>query len=146
MKLFITKKAIAIVASFAVAIGAAVGGYAYFTAGGEGTGPATVGEATPIDLSSPSVGDLYPGGDDLSVTVTIANGGSSAQYVNTVSGTVRDSGGCDGGWFEVDPITYQDELAANGSDTAGTSIRMLESHTNQDACQGASLTVDWSSN
>jgi hypothetical protein len=146
MKRFITKKPVVIGATIAVAISAAVAGYAYFTASGEGTGSATVGSATPIDLSSPLVGDLYPDGADVPVTVTIANGGSAAQYVNTVSGTVRDSGGCDGDWFEIDSITYQDTIAANGSDTAGTSIRMLDSGTNQDACQGASLTIDWSSN
>ena len=38
LKLFKTRKRIAIAASLVVAAGAAIGAYAYFTAGGAGTG------------------------------------------------------------------------------------------------------------
>ena len=130
----------------AVAALASVGAYAYFTASGSGAGTATVGESSGILLSSPLVGDLYPDGADVPVTVTIENPGSGAQYVDTVSGVVEDNGACLGAWFEVDDILYQDTLAAGASDTADTVIRMVDSGTNQDACQGETVDITWSSN
>ena len=55
-----------------VAAMASVGAYAYFTATGSGTGTATVGSASNIQLSSPVVGNLYPAGADVPVTVTLS--------------------------------------------------------------------------
>jgi hypothetical protein len=129
-----------------VAAMASVGAYAYFTATGSGTGTATVGSASNIQLSSPVVGNLYPAGADVPVTVTITNPGSGAQFVNVVSGVVADNAGCLGAWFQVDDINYADTIAAGGSDTAGTNVRMLDSGTNQDVCQGKTMTINWSSN
>ena len=139
------KKAIVLaVAVLAIALG--TGAYAYFTSTGSGTGSATVGSSSGIQLSSPSVGTLYPGGADVPVTVTIHNPGSGAQFVNQVSGTVADNAGCLGSWFQVDTVTYANTLAAGASDTASTNVRMLDSGTNQDVCQGKSMTINWSSN
>jgi hypothetical protein len=146
-KVIKSKKGIALLAALVVAIAAAVGAYAYFTASGTGTGTASVGMADTIALSSPLVGDLYPDGADVPVTVTIDNAaGSGSQFVDTVSGSVADNGACLGAWFEVDDITYQDTIAAGASDTAGTFVRMLDSGTNQNACQGLTMTINWTSN
>jgi hypothetical protein len=141
-----TKKKVAVLATGAAMALTAGIAYAYFTASGSGTGAATVGSASAIQLSSDSVSDLYPGAADTAVTVHVTNAGSSAQYVDTISGTVADSGSCLGSWFEVDSINYASTLAAGASDDTSTVIRMLESGTNQDACQGASLTINWLSN
>jgi hypothetical protein len=139
------KKLAVLVATLAV-LAMAGAAFAYFTATGSGTGTATVGSASNIVLSSPTVGNLYPAGADVPVTVTINNPGSGAQYVATVSGTVADNGTCDGDWFVVDSITYNNTLAPGASDTAGTNVRMLDSGTDQNACQGLSMTINWSSN
>jgi hypothetical protein len=147
MKVFSKRTWVVLGLVAAVAALASVGAYAYFTAAGSGTGSASVGSSDAIELSSPLVGDLYPDGADVPVTVTISNaGGSGAQFVDTVSGVVADNGACLGSWFEVDPIAYQDTIAAGGSDTAGTNVRMNDSGTNQDACQGLTMTINWSSN
>jgi hypothetical protein len=124
---------------------AAVGAYAYFTNAGSGTGTATVGTSSGILLSGNAVGLLYPGGPDRPVTVTITNPGAGAQYVGTISGTVADNGACDGDWFEVDSVDYDDTLAPGASDTVTTAVRMLESGTNQDACKNLTMTITWSS-
>lgn len=125
---------------------AAVGAYAYFTNAGTGTGSATVGTSSGVTLSGNAVGLLYPGGVDRPVTVTITNPGSGGQYIGTVSGTVADSGGCDGDWFEVDSVAYDGTLAPGASDTANTVVRMLDAPTNQDACKNLTMTINWSSN
>ena len=141
----LTRKRLILLAVAAVAAGIGVGAYAYFTASGSGSGTATVGTATGITLSSGPVGTLYPGGPDVPVTVTISNSGSGAQRVGTISGTVADNAGCLGTWFQVDSVTYDATIGPGGSDTANTSVRMLESSTNQDVCQGKTMTINWSS-
>jgi hypothetical protein len=147
MKKFLkSKKGIALLATMIAAVVAAVGAYAYFTANGEGSGSATVGTSDTIALSSDLVGDLYPDGADVPVTVDITNPGSGSQYVDTISGTVEDNGACLGSWFEVDDATYDGTLAAGASDSANTNVRMIDSGSNQDACQGLTLTINWTSN
>jgi hypothetical protein len=125
---------------------AAVGGYAYFTAAGSGNGNAAVGSASPILLTSDSVSGLFPGGADVSVTVHVSNPGSASQYVNVISGTVEDNAGCLGSWFQVDPKTFAATVAAGGAPTTSTKVRMLDSGTNQNVCQGKTIVIDWSSN
>jgi hypothetical protein len=142
----ITKKRVALLVAVAVAIASVVGIYAYFTATGEGSGSATVGEAATVALSSDPVGGLYPGGDDVPVTVDIENEGQGSQHLGTISGEVEDNGACDGSWFEVDSVEYDDVVAAGDTDSADTKIRMKDSGTSQDACQGKTLTIAWSSN
>lgn len=125
---------------------AAVGGYAYFTASGSGSGDATVGTAAGIVLTSDPVGDLYPGSGNLSVTVHVSNPGSGHQFVNVISGTVEDNGGCLGTWFQVDPKTFATDVGPGTATTTTTNVRMPNAATNQNACQGKTMTIDWSSN
>jgi len=146
MSKYLTKRRVIVLAITAAAVAVATGAFAYFTASGSGTGSATVGSASAVNLSSGAVGGLFPGGADVSVTVTIANPGSGAQHVGTVSGSVADNSGCLGAWFQVDPVVYNATIAAGGSDTATTKVRMLDSGTNQDVCQAKSMTINWSSN
>ena len=136
--------ALAAVASLALAAGA----YAFFSSTGSGTGTASVGTSSGIALSSATpVSNLYPGGADVPVTVSVHNPGAGAENVGTISGKVADNGGCLGSWFQVDDITYNHDIAAgNDGPNASTKVRMLDSNTNQDACQGKTLTINWSSN
>ena len=51
-----------------------------------------------------------------------------------------------GTWFQVDGFDYDNTLTAGSNATVQTHVRMLDSGTNQDACQGKTLTINWSSN
>ncbi|HZT84843.1 MAG TPA: hypothetical protein VE984_05415 [Gaiellaceae bacterium] len=147
MKRFIkSRKGLVLLATLVVAAAAAVGAYAYFTSTGSGSGTASVGMSSNIQLSSPLVGTLYPGGPAVPVTVTIHNPSSGQEYVGTITGTVADNGGCQGSWFTVAPISYNQEVAGGASPTASTTVTMNDSTTNQDACQNATMTINWSSN
>jgi hypothetical protein len=146
MRKHLTKKRAVVLAIVGAAIALGTGAFAYFTASGSGTGSATVGSASAINLSSGAVGGLYPGGADVPVTVNLSNPGGGAQYVGTVSGSVADNGGCQGAWVQVDSVDYNGTLAVGGSDTKSTNVRMLDSGTNQNACQGKTMTINWSSN
>ena len=83
----------------------------------------------------------------MPVTVTIENPGSSAQLVGTVSGAVADNAGCLGSWFEVDSVVYGRRWRLTTSATVNTEVRMpANTAINQNACQGKTLTINWSSN
>lgn len=146
MRKHVTKRRVISLAVAASAVALGTGAYAYFTASGSGTGSAAVGSASAITLASGTVSGLFPGGADVPVTVTITNPGGGAQYVGTVSGTVADNGTCQGAWFQVDSVAYNGSISAGASDTKSTNVRMLDSGTNQNACQGKTMTVSWSSN
>jgi hypothetical protein len=146
MRFLKSKKAVAFLGMLIVAAVAAFGAYAYFTSTGSGSGSANVGSSSGVQLSGSPSTSLYPGGADAAATVSIHNPGSGNEYVGTISGSVADNGGCLGSWFTVDPITYNATVAGGATATAATHVRMSDSGTNQDACQGKSVTVNWSSN
>ncbi|HEY7602918.1 MAG TPA: hypothetical protein VH760_01565 [Gaiellaceae bacterium] len=146
MAKYMTKKRAVVLAIAALAVGLGTGAFAYFSSTGSGAGTATVGSSAAVQLSSPSVGPLYPGGGNVPVTVTIHNPGGGSEYVNQVSGSVADNTGCLGSWFQVDSVSYAGTLAAGASDTVSTNVRMVDSGTNQDLCQGKSMNITWSSN
>jgi hypothetical protein len=146
MAKYVTKKRVIVVAVAALAIGLGTSAFAYFTSTGSGTGTATVGTSSVVQLSSLSVGPLYPGGADVPVTVSVHNPGGGNQYVNQITGTVATNGGCLTSWFVVDPINYAAEVAPGVTSSASTNVRMLNVAANQDACKNASMTINWSSN
>jgi hypothetical protein len=139
----------------AVAALASVGAYAYFTANGAGSGQVDVGSASGITIASDLNGDLYPGGPDVAVDVHVTNPGSGNQSVDDVSGSVAtDNNGtpgdlsddCLGSWFEVDTIDLNANIEEGATEDTGTVVRMLDSGSNQNACQNDSLTINWVSN
>jgi hypothetical protein len=146
MRKHLTKKRVVLLTVAALVIGISTGAFAYFTSSGSGSGSATVGSSAAIQLSNVTVGDLYPGGADVPVTVDITNPGSGVEHIADISGSVADNGGCLGSWFEVDTINYNDDLAPGASNSASTNMRILNSGTDQDACQGLTMTINWSSN
>jgi hypothetical protein len=146
MRKHLTKKRVILLAVVALAIGLGTGAYAFFTTSGSGTGSASVGSASTIQLSSDAVGPLYPGAASTPVTVHVHNPGGGTQHVGTISGAVADNGGCLGSWFTVGSVTYNQDVAGGGDGPDATSsITLNDSGTNQDACQGASVTINWSS-
>ena len=146
MKRFSKRTWVVIAIVLAVAM-SAIGAFAYFTAAGSGSGDAEVGAATPVVITSDAnPTDLYPGGVDESVAVHVENPGDGQQFVNDVSGTVQNSGGCLGTWFTVDTIDLDANIAPGATVDTSTAVRMNDSGTNQNACQNQTLTINWTSN
>ena len=135
MAKYVTKKRVVVLAIAALAIGLGTGAFAYFSSTGSGTGTATVGTSSLVQLTSASVGPLYPGGADVPVTVSVHNPGGGNQYVNQITGTVATNAGCLGTWFVVDPINYAAQAAPNATASPSTNVRMLNVNANQDACK-----------
>jgi hypothetical protein len=109
--------------------------------------------SVPLDLSGDlpsSVGMLFPGLSPLEIPVTLSNPNPGTIYVTEVSASLQSTGapGCRAKWFEIAPATIPEggiaipplgsvTLPAEGA-TAPT-IRLIESGTNQDSCQGVRL-------
>jgi hypothetical protein len=141
--------------TFAVAFAAVA--YAYFTSNGSGTGTATVGSASAVTLKGTVTSSLYPGASSP-VSFTVDNPSSGSQRVGTISLTSIsvDSGhsSCStaiGGGnpdFSMPAVTVNKTFApGNGQAVTQTgTLTMNETGTNQDACQGATLTLNLASN
>ena len=158
MKKHLSKKRVVLAAIIAVALAIASGvAYAYFTATGAGTGSATVGSATTIQLTPTITGTLYPGGTAASVSVVVKNNGGGAQYVNTIhlasitpdaghSACVTTVGAGPANAFTMADVSVVTTLAPAGTTTKVGSLQMNDTTINQDACQGATLTLNLTSN
>src|ERR1700722_8547835 len=80
-KIFTTKKRIVIAgAAGALILGTGGAAFAYFTAGGSGTGSGSVGSATnfPIAQTDSTGGPLFPGGAET-LTFTVTNPSTNTQ-------------------------------------------------------------------
>jgi hypothetical protein len=158
MKKHLSKKRVVLAAIVAVALAIASGvAYAYFTAAGAGSGSASVGNATAIVLTPTITGTLYPGGTAASVSVVVKNNGSGAQYVNLIHlasitpdashpTCVTSVGAAPANAFTMADVSVATNLAPAGTTTKVGSLQMNDTTINQDACQGATLTLNFTSN
>jgi hypothetical protein len=138
------KQGLMLAGAVGTAVVAAVVGWAYFSASGSGTGTVTVGTASAVELSSDPIGGLLPGAPGTPVTVHVHNPSSGNAFVDQITGVVDDNGGCLGSWFAVTPTAAPGSVPAGATVSTTARIAMLETGTNQDACQGKSLTIRWS--
>ncbi len=135
-----------------VALVIAGAAYAYFTSTGTGTGTATVGTSTPVTLHATISSNLYPGGSSP-VSFTVDNPSSGSQRVGTITlssisvdaghstcSTVITGGTPD---FSMPAVTVNHTFAPGNGQTVspGGTLTMNETGVNQDACQGATLTL-----
>jgi hypothetical protein len=133
------------------------GAYAYFTTTGSGTGTASVGSASAVTLKATVSSTLYPGASSP-VTFQVSNPSSAAQRVGTISlsgitvdaghstcSTVITGGNPD---FSM-PAVAVNQTFGSGSNQAVTptgTLTMNDTGVNQNACQGATLTLQVTSN
>jgi hypothetical protein len=126
---------------------AVLGGYAYWTTGGSGSGTASVGDDTDnLTISSTAPGALLPRGE-VAVTVTVSNLNSYSVHVNDVSTSIATGvAGCLAADFHFATKTLNTEIAAGGNASFTQNLHMDDTAANQDACKNATLTLTYSSN
>src|SRR4051794_13725395 len=135
----------------------AAAAYAYFTSSGSGTATATVGTSSAVTLKGTVNGNLYPGSSSP-VTLTVDNPSSGKQRVGTISlekitadaGHASCSAVITGGnpdFTMADVVVNQTYAPGNNQavSPSGT-LTMNDTGVNQDACQGATLTLTLKSN
>jgi hypothetical protein len=150
------KKLLSAVAVVAV-LGIAAGAYAYFTSTGSGTGTASVGTTQAVTIHATVGGALYPG-TSQPVTFTIDNPSSGTQRVGTITltkitpdathSTCSTAITGEKPDFTMAAVTVNKTFAP-GSGQAVTptgTLTMNDTGVSQDACQGATLTLQLTSN
>ena len=151
----ITKKK---VAGLAVASAVLIGGsaaYAYWTSTGTGSGSASAGSSSGLDITqNGSVTGLTPNGTAQTISYTVTNSTSGAEYVGKVTTTVASvssgSGSgeaCDAGMFTiVDGPALNQNLQPGGTASGTATIQLVDDGNNQDNCQGSTVTLAFASN
>lgn len=150
------KRVLLAISSVAVLAVAGVA-YAYFTSTGSGTATATVGSSSAVTIKGTVSSNLYPGGSSP-VSFTIDNPSSAAQRVGTITlasiavdaghsscSKVITGGNPD---FAMPAVVVNKTFATGNGQTVtptGT-LTMNDTGVNQDACQGATLTLNLTSN
>jgi len=147
-----SKKRLAVLASVTTLALAAIA-FAFFSSTGSGSGSAGVGDpTTALVLHGSITGSLSPG-DSKSVSLTADNSNASNVKLHSVSGTVsvdptHVTAGCATTNFTFTGATEDQNIAGSSTGTALTNdgtVAMPASGTNQDACKGATLTLNLTS-
>ena len=156
MSILNKRRTLAVLASLSVLAVAAVA-YAYFTTTGSGTATATVGTSSAVTLKGTVTGNLYPGSSSP-VSLTVDNPSSGKQRVGTISlekitadaGHASCSvviGGGNPDFTMADVVVNKTYAPGNGQAvTPNGSLTMNDTGVNQDACQGATLTLTLKNN
>ena len=168
MKLFSSKKRVAAIG--AVTAASLVGGgvaYAYWTAGGTGTGSASTSAGT-ADLTISQTSTLtamYPGDVAQDLDVTVTNNATNPAYVASLGAYITtDAAGCDGTNFLINGASDGTDTtptglnwspveldatggAADAADSLNNTVQFNNlPTTNQDACKGAAVTINYVAN
>jgi hypothetical protein len=154
MRLFTKKRAVILGVVAAMAFSAAA--VAYFTTGGSGSGSATVGtSSSALITQTNTLAALYPT-TSQAVNLDIKNTGSGSQFVGAVHlvSIAADTGHatCDvsssgaNAAFTMADVPVNATLAAGATTSKSGSLAMNDTGVNQDSCQGATLTLTFSSN
>jgi len=140
--------------------------YSTTAVGNNGFGSTDNIPAVQFNTSGSGLADLYPTppGSADTLNLNIANTGTTPAYVQTLSVAVASNGtdiestpgdantvvpGCLASWFTVNnsPATLDVSIPAGSSiNNNSISVQLTESGSNQDACEGASVGLVFSSN
>lgn len=153
----ITKRRALVALSCLSALAIAAVAYAYFTSTGSGTATAKVGTSSAITLKGTVSGNLYPGASSQ-VSFTVDNPSSGTQRVGTITLTGITVDGAHATCSAVigggNPDFSMPAVAVNATFGPGNgqavtpkgTLTMNDTGVNQNACQGAELTLALSSN
>lgn len=148
----LSKRAWVLVGIVAVAAVSAVGGYAYWTNSGLGSGSAATGTTTGITVNQTSVvAGLYPGSPAQALSGDFDNPNAGPIHVASVSGSVTATSDplCDPADFVVSgsPASNVQEVPSGVSQGSwsGLTVSMTNTAANQDACKNATLTISYTS-
>ncbi len=145
--------------SGAMVLASAGGAYAYWTSTGQGTGTATTsaGQAAAFTVAGNVANEMYPGDAPQSGTATVTNTGTENAYLRAVKAHITtDKPGCDGSNYLLNgaaapstAATAADlqfaavDIAPKGTATKTFTLQFNNKDTDQDACKGAAVTINY---
>jgi hypothetical protein len=149
-----------LVAFAALLVALAIGGiaYAYWTEGGIGSGSATAGTTSPITVNQTgSPTGLYPGATPTALSGTFVNPNPHHVKISSVTAAVHPfsvpgTGGnpaCTQADFVIGGGTGAIDVPAGSGNVgawSGLTVQLQDLSTNQDACKGVSITLDYTAN
>jgi hypothetical protein len=145
---FFPKRRITVLAVLLIALIATVGGWAYFTANGSGSGTAAVGTSSNMTLHGATVGTLYPG-TTVPISFTVDNPSTGHQQLGTIylagvkactgAGSSWNGSSCSNGGTEATGCESVDP--GNAADANASNFYMADVVENQDVAGGASGTA-----
>ena len=149
-KIITSKKAIvALLVTLTVVAISAVGAYAYWSKGGQGTGSATVGAQANIVINQTplAAGALYPGGAPVALSGSFTSTNPGPTVVGPISATItsvthnptyfpaqQSPNPCTAADFVITgtaPGPFTAPGGSTGGSWSGLSIQMIDSNTNQ---------------
>lgn len=148
-----TRKTAVIAAATLLVVGIAGAAFAYWTAGGSGTGTAATGTSTPISAVQTSVvGNMRPGDAAQTLSGNFTNSTAGPVYVTSVTASIASvfqggvvAVGCDATDYTLASavMTVGHEVAAGtGVDAwTGATVKFNNKVTNQDACKNATVNL-----
>jgi hypothetical protein len=140
-----------------VVVAGAVGAYAYWTAGGSGTGSAaTESGQTALTVNQSTVlTAMYPGDTAQTISGTFDNTNSGPIHVGTVTASIASvtkAGGAVAGTCDATDYTLASAAMTVNADVAvgsatgawtGATLKFNNKATNQDACKGATVNLSY---
>lgn len=152
----LSKKTLAVATTVALLAGGGAA-YAYWTNSGTGTGSATTGNNVAVTVNqSSTIAGMYPGQPAQTLAGDFTNPNAGPAYVTAVTATgytidaPHVTAGCllaDGNYTLGGTATVGADVPAglNKGAWTGLTITMNNLGTNQDACKGAVLTINYAS-
>jgi hypothetical protein len=158
MKQHLRKRRIAPVALAMVALVVVAGvAFAYWTAGGSGSGTASADTAANVTINqTTTLTPMYPGDSAQTISGTFNNTNPGPVYVSTVTASIASvtkAGGAPAGTCDATDFTLANatatvnaEIPVGNSQGAwtGPTIKFNNKGTNQDACKGATISLGYS--
>jgi hypothetical protein len=153
------KKAAVFLTAGVLGLATAGGAYSYWTSLGDGTGTASTrdGSSSIFAVTGGAASAMYPGDTAQTVTATVKNNGSENYKIQTLKAYLTtDKSGCTGGDYLLNaaaaPVDAASavslsivptDLAPVATKTVDFSLQFNNKATNQDACQGAAVTIHY---
>lgn len=139
-----------VIASFLV-LAVAGAAFAYWTAGGTGTGTAPTGTTLALTANQTTVlTPMYPGDTAQTISGTFTNPNTGPTYVTSVTAAITGVSGGAGACSAAD-YTLASPVMAVGSEVAvgtggswtGATIKFNNTGANQDGCKGATVALGY---
>lgn len=139
-----------VIATFLV-LAVAGAAYAYWTAGGAGTGTAETGTTLALTANQTTVLDpMYPGDSPQTISGTFTNPNEGPTYVTSVTAAITDVSGGDGACSAADYLLGDPVMlvgaevpVGTGGAWTGASIQFNNTGANQDGCKNATVTLTY---
>ncbi len=150
-----TKKSMAIVLSAAIVLAGGGAAYAYWTAGGSGTGTAATAAATTgvTVVQTSTVSAMKPGDTAQTLAGNFTNTNGGPVYVTSVTASIASvtkAGGAVAGTCDATDYTLANAVMTVGAEVpngtaqgawTGATVKFNNKATNQDQCKGATVNL-----